>query len=910
MKHRFYLLFTLLVTAWLSATAYDFMVDGIAYNINGDGQSVTVTYDRIIDGDHFDLNPNYQGDNGNLVIPETVRYGNVDYIVTRIGDWAFFKSKFIGDLIFPKTVTTIDLHAFSCSEFSGGLTIPKTVNCVDLDAFGGAKFSGPLYLETSAYIGESAFIECKGFTEVHSFAQNPCYIEFCDEIFSKPLYVPYEYIDNYKYFPGCWGRFATILPHFDVVPGVGLYYAYNNDDLTATVISGKGSEGDVVIPNTVEKDGKTYTVTKIYDHAFENLTGITSITIPEGLKSIGEYAFAGIDLSFVKTFASKVPELYENAFSNYNIPLCVPNGCKKLYSKDTVWGKFNPIYQTDADNNILAEQVSLNFGFISLSDCESQILTATVLPELTANKNITWKSSNSAIASVDADGNVTGVGPGTAIITATTVDGSDISASCTVVVSQTAKGISLNKKTLKLNDGEKETLIATILPENTTNKAVVWTSLNTDIATVDNNGTVLGVKEGTADVIVTTADGSNLSDTCSVTVVTNHFTTVDYDFFGGEEILVNVDMENNLEISGFQTDIVLPAGFSFALDEEGYPEVALTDRATRSHTISATKIDDSTIRVLSYSNTSKLFTGNEGTLFTVKIISDWNAPIGKNVVTLINTQFAGPEGTKYNISNAEATLNCYYIPGDANHDKKVSISDIIADARYILLQNPEPFHYKSANLNDDNEISVSDIVLTANLILGRYQTDDKKYKVQRMMGGDMLSASVVESRGDGSRTIAIALDGNTDFTAFQADFALPAGMEVTGARLSDRAGRSHSVTMNKIGGNTVRVLAYASDNAVFAGNSGDLLLIDVKGHGNIEMTNALFAEPNGCEHELEEIIISTDPSGINDLTVGNAPVNVYNTAGQLIRTNVNPETATQGLPAGFYLVGNKKVVVK
>ena len=89
-----------------------------------------------------------------------------------------------------------------------------------------------------------------------------------------------------------------------------------------------------ILVKGVQYDGKTYTVTKIYDHAFENLTGITSITIPMGITSIGEFAFAGIDLSFVKTFASKVPELYENAFSNYNIPLCVPNGCKKLYSKE------------------------------------------------------------------------------------------------------------------------------------------------------------------------------------------------------------------------------------------------------------------------------------------------------------------------------------------------------------------------------------------------------------------------------------------------------------------------------------------------------------------------------------------------------------------------------------------------
>ncbi|MCQ2288181.1 MAG: Ig-like domain-containing protein [Muribaculaceae bacterium] len=560
-----------------------------------------------------------------------------------------------------------------------------------------------------------------------------------------------------------------------------------------------------------------------------------------------------------------------------------------------------------------AKGISLNKSTLSILKGQSETLVATVTPSNTSDKSVTWRSSNTSVARVDEYGKVTAVDGGTATITATTADGTYLSAYCQVTVIVKATGITLNNDHITVEEEKSTSLYANITPYNITNKNVTWKSANPSIATVDSYGRVTGVTFGETTITATTTDGTNLSASCAVTVIVKKFYAETIDFFGGEDVTVPVKMRNSMEISGFQTEIYLPDEFSFAIDEDRIPELSLSGRASRNHTIGSTStaVASKAIRVLSYSNTSKAYSGNDGDLFYFTLKSDWDSDIDTYYVTLDNSKLAKPDGEELDIDDTTIKLRCYYVPGDANHDKKVSISDIIAEARYILLQDPYPFHYKSANLNEDREISIGDIVLTANVILGRTQVPDKKFKVQRVMGGDALCANVIESRGDGSRTIAIALDGSTDYTAFQADLGLPAGMEITGARLSDRAGRSHSVAMNQISGNTVRVLAYASDNAVFAGNSGDLLLIDVKGHGNIEMTNALFAEPNGCEHEFDEMTFSTELSGINDITTGdNAPVNVYNTAGQLIRTNVNPETATQGLPAGFYLVGNKKVVVK
>ncbi|AVK84463.1 hypothetical protein C3943_13220 [Lysinibacillus sp. B2A1] len=80
------------------------------------------------------------------------------------------------------------------------------------------------------------------------------------------------------------------------------------------------------------------------------------------------------------------------------------------------------------------------------------------------------------------------------------------------------ESLKLNKETLDLTVGSSESLIATILPENATNKVIQWTSSDPEIASVDSNGNVIGKKAGKVTITATTTDGSNLSATAEVTV--------------------------------------------------------------------------------------------------------------------------------------------------------------------------------------------------------------------------------------------------------------------------------------------------------------------------------------------------------------------------------------------------------
>ena len=85
-------------------------------------------------------------------------------------------------------------------------------------------------------------------------------------------------------------------------------------------------------------------------------------------------------------------------------------------------------------NPVLATTISINYTTYELPKNEMVQLTATVLPENATNKVVNWKSSNESVATVDAAGNVVGVSAGSCTITATTTDGSNLSASCLVTV--------------------------------------------------------------------------------------------------------------------------------------------------------------------------------------------------------------------------------------------------------------------------------------------------------------------------------------------------------------------------------------------------------------------------------------------------------------------------------------------
>lgn len=172
----------------------------------------------------------------------------------------------------------------------------------------------------------------------------------------------------------------------------------------------------------------------------------------------------------------------------------------------------------------------------------TKIVGETITPNYTTqSKKVTWTSSNNSVATVDSTGLVRAVGEGTAVITATTVNGKKATCTITVPKQQTTPtqpskpsqpttptqptkptvveiiGINLNPTNVTLNKGISKTIGATILPSNTTqSKTVTWTTSNANVATVNASGLVTAKGEGTAVITATTSNGKKA--TCTVTV--------------------------------------------------------------------------------------------------------------------------------------------------------------------------------------------------------------------------------------------------------------------------------------------------------------------------------------------------------------------------------------------------------
>jgi uncharacterized protein YjdB len=165
--------------------------------------------------------------------------------------------------------------------------------------------------------------------------------------------------------------------------------------------------------------------------------------------------------------------------------------------------------------SVPATGISLSLSDVPVERGKTIALTATLDPPDSTDA-IMWATSDNRIATVDDSGNVTGISPGTATITAFVGDGS-ISASCQVTTVVSISNLYLSDTELCLKKGEEYTLTAQVLPEDTTeDRTVTWSSSDDSVATVDSTGKITAIGGGTA--IITAQTGTH-SAQCIVTVV-------------------------------------------------------------------------------------------------------------------------------------------------------------------------------------------------------------------------------------------------------------------------------------------------------------------------------------------------------------------------------------------------------
>ena len=518
MKHLFnlsLLLLALLLPA--TALAYDFEVDGIYYNMNGN--EATVTYKGTYSSQYYD---EYSG---SVTIPPSVTYGGTTYSVTSIGGSAFSGCTGLTSVTIPNSVTSIGEYAFrDCSGLTSinipnsvtyirdktfygctaltSVTIPNSVTSIGEYAFGDCTALTSIAIPNSVtYIKLWAFAGCSGLTSINVENDNPKFDSRnnCNAIIETATnnlilgcmntVIPSSVtsIGNWA-FCDCTGLTNVTIPNSVTYIGINAFCGCTG--LTSVSIPNSVTElgysafalctglTNVNIPNSVTTIGYS---------AFQRCTGLTSITIPNSLTYIADQLFKECSGLTSVTIPNSVTTIDYSAFqsctglNNITIPNSVTSiGNNAFFSCDSLKDVFS--YISDPSAITMGSSIFYRYP----NSYEARTLHVPIGSVAAYQADTNWNQFFGSIIEMDP---------------------------------VLAESIILNVTTAGLNEGATLQLTATVLPEDCADKTVIWESNNPSVATVDSNGLVMTHSVGTATITAMTTDGSNLNTTCTVTLL-------------------------------------------------------------------------------------------------------------------------------------------------------------------------------------------------------------------------------------------------------------------------------------------------------------------------------------------------------------------------------------------------------
>ena len=690
--------------------------------------------------------------------------------ITTIGDRSFAGCNEITFIAIPNTVTNIELGAFGYCENLTNIEIPNSVIEIGESVFESCKSLTTIEIPNSVTeIKKRLFYGCRNLTNVvipnsvntiGRFAFAECYSLTSIEIPNLATSIDSSVFEN-----------CTNLANIVVGSGNPKYDSRNGCNAIIETASNTLIIGcqNTIIPNDVAS---------IEEYAFFNCINLANIEIPNSVTSIGNSAFYNCDnLTKITCLAITPPTIKSSTFTNYSADLYVPAGCKEAYEAAEYWNKFTNIIEIEEPNvNLFIDDFAINAGetkelVINLTNeiaftgfqadlylpdgLEIEQEEGDYIFELTDRKGsdhviTSGKQANGAIrilcfstnlnefsgsegaivkfrvtAANDFVGNYE-INIKDIILAQTDESECQLPATTTKVEARMlAKSITLDRTEVSLEATQTTTLLATILPDNTSVKTVVWTSSDEDVAVVDKNGVVTAIAIGEATITATTTDGTNLSASCKVTVVptlgdANNDAVInvtdimvvasyilgntpegfvfeaadvtkdgkiniidivaianiilssetpdktqlaarvarqtalgsrlfidDTSIQEGETMQLVVNLTNDIAFSGFQADVKLPEGLELC-QEDGEYMISLSDRKGSDHVLTSAMLPDGTIRILSYSMNLNDFAGADGALVYLTVKANQHF-VGDYEISIDNITFTQADLTEYSL---------------------------------------------------------------------------------------------------------------------------------------------------------------------------------------------------------------------------------------------------------------------
>lgn len=401
---------------------------------------------------------------GNIIIPDLVFYKGRKLKVTGIGNYAF-KSENIDALSLPYTISCISNNAF----------LPQTINTLK--------------------IANAFSLVALGYSEASDLILSNDFLGEIDYDFSDNIYLESIRLDA------------------NIPPVVSISSPFSNKQLMDVKVWVPEESFDVYKTSNIWKD-------------FWELKAMKSV---KSIK-LNEASLSLEPKQQYQLIAEVNPEdAYDSSVSwtssNPTVAIVNSEGLVTAMSKGdaiiTVKATDGSNVQAECTVNVdlLVKEIQLMESEFGLEPGDTKQLHVTILPKDAYVQDVVWSSDDEEIATVDQDGRVTGHKVGVANIEVTTIDGSNLTASCKVVVANLVKSIEVKPSNITIKEGDELQLSASIAPDNATYKDVTWSSDNSDVASVDEYGLVTAVSAGTTLVKATASDGSSVFGQCDVTVI-------------------------------------------------------------------------------------------------------------------------------------------------------------------------------------------------------------------------------------------------------------------------------------------------------------------------------------------------------------------------------------------------------
>ena len=920
---------------------------------------------------------------------------------------AFLDKKVLMNVKLPRELLIIQENAFrGCSSLKGTLTLPASVTTIGWAAFQGCSslekvelsdalevirgygFEGCTSLEQEiafpqnfTSLGEHAFANCRNIRgtlkfnkEFYMFMGNEGYwasngyaFENCSNIEAVDMSeCEYLYQLPVGVFRGCTALHTVKLPpYLERVENEGFAYATNLQNIefpqSLMYIDDYAFQNCTSLQSIDISECEKFAT--IGNSAFNNCASLESVSLPASLNWIMGYAFNDCrKLNELNVEALQPADLGEYVFRHVHTERCVlsiPTGTYSDYLSAPQWGEF--VSMRKAIDVSLDEGATLTYtsggedapanarrragstdgqqGNVNVKDGSSLYVAE--------NDKVTFyinPEENVSIKQVLFNGeDVTNQLQENAFVTPGLTDNTSFQVMLNIDGPITVKELRMLDQDVHIRVAESHKIAATVYPTNATNKTILWSSSNEDVARVANDGTVTGVAAGRAKITAKTEDGG-FEKTCELVVMSN-----DYYITLADEVNSFVDnvaelplMLHNAEAAqGIQFDVYLPEGLD--MDSNGYG-IQMSGRA-QNHTVTAARRSDGSTRVIVYSLDGAAFNENDGLLLTLPIITREN--VGDYKVEVKNINISGPNSFNFSAPDYPATIHVADYPlGDSNGNGFVSIQDATNTVDEILERWTDRFIRKAADVNCDGVITVSDVTATIDIILERPTASNQANRAA-VTSDDKIFIDDFKLVNGQQQTINLQLTNTGHYTAFQCDIVLPEGLtiaeneqQVPMISISSANAQDHIVQANYIGSGALRLLVMSMNNTAFATNANDVVTLTFEANAatlgqkviNIENVRLVDVESR-TESEAPDtqatVEIVDTPSGIqqmvaiNDFKIrveGHELVVVAEADGVLRLTSMDGKQRMLQVKAGeqrftinqagVYAIENRKIMIK